>query len=106
MNNKFLVIPFVALVLILSGCQTHSYFKLNELNLSAKDGIDSYYDSNRDGKADFFTYIDDSGRINRIGYDNDVDGLPDVIINMDEIPPSRCRHSEYYLRRFWIRCSQ
>ncbi len=92
MNNRFPIIPFIMIFLLSSGCQTHPHYQLSELSLAGKDGIHGYYDSARDGKPDFFTFTDSGGRINRIGYDNDADGVPDVIVDLDEIPASRCRH--------------
>jgi hypothetical protein len=58
----------------------------------AAAGARAAFDSNEDGTADFFTYPDDEGRVNTIGYDTTGDGAPDVKVDLDAIPPGRCRH--------------
>jgi hypothetical protein len=86
------VLASIILCLLLSGCQRQMRFQLREVISSGDSGARRSYDSTGDGQADFFTFADSSGRISRIGYDNDVDAVPDVIVNMDEIPAARCRH--------------
>ncbi|MHC4216349.1 MAG: hypothetical protein ACYSWP_23605, partial [Planctomycetota bacterium] len=86
------VLASIVLCLLLSGCQQHLRFQLREVTSSSDSGARRSYDSTGDGQADFFTFADSSGRISRIGYDNDVDAVPDVIVNLDEIPTARCRH--------------
>ena len=55
-------------------------------------GATAAYDTNRDGKADFFTYADAAGRITRIGYDVDGDAVADQIVNLDEVSFAGRRH--------------
>ncbi len=86
------VLASFVLCLLLSGCQKHLRFQLREVISASDSGARRCYDSTGDGQADFFTFTDSSGRISRIGYDNDVDAVPDVIVNLDEIPTARCRH--------------
>ena len=85
-------LPAIFMFLLVSGCQSHPRFQLREVMLPCEDGIHRYYDSTGDGQPDFFTFADSSGRISRIGYDNDVDAAPDIIVNLDDIPAARCRH--------------
>ena len=55
-------------------------------------GAAAIYDTNRDGRADFFTFTDPAGRIDRIAYDRNRDEKPDLLIDLDDIPFDRCRH--------------
>ena len=50
------------------------------------------YDTDGDSAADFFCLFDESGRIDRIGYDRDGDGEPDRIVHLRAIDPRLCRH--------------
>lgn len=50
------------------------------------------YDTDRDGVADYFTYADPHGRIERIAYDLDGDGQGDQTIRLDAIPSNQSRH--------------
>jgi hypothetical protein len=80
------ILPAIALCLLVSGCRTQPRFQLREVMSPHEGGIHRHYDSTGDGQPDFFTFADSSGRISRIGYDNDVDAAPDIIVNLDEIP--------------------
>ncbi len=74
------------------GCRSSLSFPDRPLPCAKWPGVLAAYDTNRDGKADFFTFADAAGRIDRIGYD--LSGLerPDQIVNLDAIPFARCRH--------------
>lgn len=75
------------------GCQKPLHFPADSLAGPAKAaGAFAAYDANRDGVADYFTFVDPNGRINRIGYDTSADGLPDQILDLDAAGPDRCRH--------------
>ena len=50
------------------------------------------YDTDGDGKADFFLLAEKTGRFDRIAYDRDGDGKPDHIIHLDAIDPRLARH--------------
>ncbi len=89
---RILFPPAIVLCLLVSGCQRHLRFQLKEVVSPRNSGVCNHYDSTGDGQPDFFTFADSSGRISRIGYDNDVDAAPDIIVNLDEIPAARCRH--------------
>ena len=52
----------------------------------------SDYDTDGDGKADFFLLAGPGGRFSRIAYDRDGDGRPDHEINLDAVNPRFCRH--------------
>lgn len=72
-----------------AGCANRPEFPARALSRTA-ERVD--YDSNGDGKADFFCYPDSTGRYDRIGYDRDGDGKPDRIIHLDAIDKRFCRH--------------
>ncbi len=90
----------VALFLVLSGCRTAPYCQLREMTLPGDSECFARYDSTGDGQPDFFTLVDRSGRVSRIGYDIDDDAAPDIIVKLDEIPVSRCRHLVLILDSF------
>ena len=50
------------------------------------------YDADHDGRLDFFTFANDAGRIDRIGFDVTGDQKPDQLFNLDAIPFNQCRH--------------
>lgn len=51
------------------------------------------YDTDGNGRADFFTFADETGRITRVGYANAGDGdQPASIVALDEIPLANSRH--------------
>jgi len=75
------------------GCQKPVHFPAEPLaEVAQRLHATGAYDTDRDGRADFFTYADTAGRINRIGYDNSGDGRSDVTIDLDAIEFKRCRH--------------
>ena len=50
------------------------------------------YDTDGDGKADFFLLADGAGRFDRIAYDRDGDGRPDHVVHLDAVDPRLARH--------------
>ena len=77
----------------LPGCQKPLHFPVSSMLESAKAAAASAaYDTNGDGRADYFTFADSPGRINRIGYDTSGQGRPDKIVKLDDIDFRQCRH--------------
>ncbi len=80
-------------LLLSAGCQKPMHFPAASDDLAARAvAADGAYDTNSDGKADFFAFADDTGRIVRIAYDQTGDGRPDETIRLDDIPFNQCRH--------------
>jgi len=52
----------------------------------------SGFDTDGDGRADFFLLVNEDGRVDRIGYDRTGDGEPDRLVHLDAIDRSRARH--------------
>lgn len=78
---------------VLAGCQKPVYFPLEGSKPAADLAINgTAYDTDHDGRADFFTLLNADGRITRLGYETDNTARPDVVIDLDELPPSNCRH--------------
>jgi hypothetical protein len=50
------------------------------------------YDTDGNGRADFFCLFDAAGRIDRIAYDRDGDGRPDHLVHLDALDPRLSRH--------------
>jgi hypothetical protein len=55
-------------------------------------GLVRAYDTTGDGRADYFTSEDASGRIIRIGYDTKGEGAPTEWVDLDAIPVAGARH--------------
>jgi hypothetical protein len=90
-KTKLLFATFI--LLAVAGCASGVKFPSAPLsNTDTPQGKQAAYDTNGDGKADYFTYADNSGRITVIAYDYANKGAPDSFVNLDEQPNSRCRH--------------
>jgi hypothetical protein len=88
-----LALLVLAAGLLASGCQKVVIFPESSMDSVAKAvGAFGAYDTNGDGKADFFTFADAGGRITRIAYDADGSGKPGAPIDLDAIPFGKCRH--------------
>jgi len=75
-----------------SGCRKPVHFPAERVELPAGQQAFGAYDTDGDGTADYFTYANGSGRIDRIAYDRDADGLADRTVKLDRIDPRHCRH--------------
>jgi len=82
----------LATVGLAAGCGSAVYFPSQSMPAAKWPGAAAIYDTNRDGRADFFTFADPAGRVNRIAYDRSRDEKPDLLIDLDDIPFDRCRH--------------
>ncbi|MCX5654120.1 MAG: hypothetical protein NTY65_05675 [Planctomycetota bacterium] len=80
-------------VVIVVGCAGPLRFP--EKPLMAEEtaaGLVRAYDTDGDGRADYFTVQDASGRVVRIGYDTKGEGTPTEFVALGAIPLSACRH--------------
>ena len=76
-----------------AGCEKPFHFPSQSLPAAAKaEGAAQAYDTDNDGKADFFMYARSDGRLDRLGYDYNGDGAVDEIVKLDAIPTKHCRH--------------
>lgn len=86
--------PFLASVVLAatlaSGCRPPSITFPSDPIARSPDRID--YDTDGDGRADFFYLLDAGGRASRIAYDRDADGQPDHVVALDAIDPALARH--------------
>ena len=81
-------IPIISL--LLHGCRPPAVtFPAEAIVKSARQ---AGFDADGDKLADFFCLYDESGRIDRIGYDRDGDGKPDQLVHLRAINPRLCRH--------------
>ena len=83
-----MAIPIISL--LLHGCRPPAVTFPAEAVARGAERAD--YDTDGDKVADFFCLYDQSGRIDRIGYDRDGDGKPDRLVHLDAIDPRLCRH--------------
>jgi len=82
----------LAAAVLLCGCQKPVHFPAeSQIDAASAAGAFGAYDTNGDGQADFFTYADSAGRIDRIGYCSEAGG-GNEIIDLGAIDISRCRH--------------
>lgn len=88
-----LLLASASLMLAACGCQKPVNFPADsDAQAAAALNAAGAYDANHDGKLNFFTFADESGRIDRIGYDTDGDEKSDRIIQLDTARLGRCRH--------------
>ncbi len=88
------ILPAILLsVLLLAGCASGIKFPQSPQSEDRTPlGLQYAYDTDGDGVADYFTCLDESGRISVIAYDYSSDGEPDSVIRLDSLPVERCRH--------------
>jgi hypothetical protein len=88
---RFLIVLFIAVAA--AGCACGIKFPSSPVSQSdTARGKQAAYDTSGDGKADYFTYSDSSGRVTVIAYDYNDDGEPDSFVNLGSLPVGRCRH--------------
>lgn len=93
--NRTMTMAVAASVLfcILGGCQKPLHFPADSMQAAAQAaGAQAAYDTNADGKADYFLLADSAGRVNRIGYDRTGQQKPDQIVDLDKLSFAQCRH--------------
>ena len=75
-----------------TGCRKPVFFPTE--SLPAPDGAPAgrAYDTDGDGRGDYFTFRDAAGRVRTIGYDRTGDGTCDERIDLDAVKIARCRH--------------
>lgn len=92
MNARANAFVMLLMVLVSSGCRHLAYPPLVPLSGSMPQSVHAVYDSNRDGKGDFFLFSNSVGRTTCIGYSHASSGNADVSVDLNEIPFDRCRH--------------
>jgi hypothetical protein len=86
---------FLALALasgLPAGCRKPVFFPAEPLATAPGGPLLASYDTDGDGRADYFTRRNDDGRIHAIAYDRNGDGKPDETINLDALSFAQCRH--------------
>ncbi|MEI6970690.1 MAG: hypothetical protein WCL44_04165 [bacterium] len=99
MRAKLKILGLLLLAAVSSGCRHLACPPLTHLSTS-QSGVAAAYDSDRDGKGDFFILSNTVGRASRIGYSAAASGKADVVVDLDEIPFDRCRHMVIILDGF------
>jgi hypothetical protein len=84
--TKWIALAAAAAMLTV-GCRQAVFFPLEPLAGSRRA-----FDTDGDGRGDFFERFGRDGRIRRIAYDDDADGNADAVIDLDAIGFDRCRH--------------
>jgi hypothetical protein len=86
----------------LSGCGGPPFPRLPlEAPQAADDGqVVLRFDVDGDGRAEFFEYLDESGRIARLGFDDDGDGRADAFVDRRTVNPAACPHAAILLDGF------
>jgi len=96
LGEKMKRLPLVIALVVpifLAGCVKPVHFPTESISDAAKmNKAYSAFDGNGDGKADFFTFTNKTGRIDRIAYDITGNELADEIINLDAIEFGQARH--------------
>lgn len=93
MSRRFLLSAVLALCFGVCGCVKPVHFPL-ECVSGAAAGVkaSAAYDTDGDGRSDYFTFADGTGRIVRIGYARTSGQKPDEIVKLDAIAFRKCRH--------------
>lgn len=91
--NRALALSGLVILLSVIGCRKPVNFPVaGDKKAALQAGATRAYDANGDGVVEYFTFADGQGRISRVGYDTTGDGMPDQVVDLDEIPFSHCRH--------------
>ena len=87
---------FLCLMSVLApvaGCQKPVNFPAESLGAPAEQaGATGAYDAGHNGRANFFTFADPTGRVVKIAYDNNGDEMPDAVIDLDATAGGNGRH--------------
>lgn len=84
---------FAALSAWLVGCEKPVYFPAESLPAKASAvGAHAAYDTRKSGTADFYMFTDGSGRVNRLGYDQDGRGKALDHVELDRLDLRNVRH--------------
>lgn len=87
-----LLVPAL-MALLAAGCQPAVNFPAHSLQSAAvAAGAFGAYATHGGAKADFFTFAAPDGRINRIGYGTDANGVCLDLVDLDAIAFDQCRH--------------
>jgi hypothetical protein len=93
MMNKAKLPAVLIIALFAAGCACGIKFPASPLSQADTErGKEAAYDTDGDGRADYFTFSDESGRVAVIAYDYSDDGAPDSFVNLASLPAERCRH--------------
>lgn len=94
MRSRLLVrlIGLLAASALAAGCRKPVFFPAEPLPPSGDKADGRAYDVDGDGRAEYFTFRDAAGRVDRVGYDTDGDARADVVVGLDAVPLARCRH--------------
>jgi len=90
--------PFLALGLLLlaaapmPGCRKPVFFPLEPIETFQQPLPMSAYDTDGDGRADYFTFSNEAGRTDRVAYDPTGSGTNPQIVQLDALPFAQCRH--------------
>ncbi len=87
-----LVLSALAGLLALTGCAQKLTFPDALATPPEESPARACFDTDADGRADFFHFADDTGRVTRIGYDLDGDARADRIVDLDAVPVDQARH--------------
>ncbi|RPI60710.1 MAG: hypothetical protein EHM48_06780, partial [Planctomycetaceae bacterium] len=82
---------------VIAGCQKPVFFPAASMPQAAQAvGSQQAFDVNGDGKADYYLFVDASGRVNRVGYDRTTNKstttIPIEMVDLDAIAFSQSRH--------------
>ena len=93
MKRNIIPLVIVAIALCVAGCRHRLWFPDAPMSQSnSPHGRQISYDIDGDGRADYFEFVDASGRKSGIAYDYNNDAQPDSCVGLDKLPSSRCRH--------------
>ncbi len=84
------VLPWLAAPV--TGCRKPVFFPAEAIGPADGPANSLAYDTDGDGRADYFTLCNDEGRVHRVAYDRSGDGTPDDVVDLDAVGFAQCRH--------------
>ena len=93
MKRNIIPLVIVAIALYVVGCRHRLWFPETPMSqCNSPHGGQISYDTDGDGRADYFELVNENGRKSGIAYDYNNDAQPDSYVYLDKLPSSRCRH--------------
>ena len=91
-TSGILIVAAVAVcLLIMVGCGPKEAFPSSFRSVEAEGRGVRIYDTNNDGRADYFQELNENGRVVRLLFDGNKDGLIEQRVDLDRLDPAECR---------------
>jgi hypothetical protein len=89
---RFAAVGLLLAAATAAGCRKPVFFPLGPIETLQRPLPRSAYDTDGDGRGDYFTFRNQAGRIDRIAYDPNGGGRNPQIVPLDALGFPQCRH--------------